>query len=209
MNSESKNSWQQAAGSRQWVLWHRDWRQQNCQLPTANCQLPSRRGLSIIELLISLAISALLLTAVAVAFSASSQVIEHNDQFFRASQAARVSMNQLLTQIRRCTTIDVANSKTINLLTDNGADISFVYDDSATNVEDKVLKLITNDVAADPDYTLASNISALAFTEDTAQDANGTTYTVRVAITITVEVGGNQVRLSGSAAPRRAQTYSN
>ncbi len=58
----------------------------------------SRKGLSLAEVMISLAISAMLLTAVAAAFTASSEAIEQNDQFFRASQAARVSMNQILTE---------------------------------------------------------------------------------------------------------------
>ena len=51
-------------------------------------QSPSRRfsrrhGLSLIEMIISLAISAMLLTAVAAAFVSSSGTIENNDQFFR------------------------------------------------------------------------------------------------------------------------------
>ena len=45
-----------------------------------------RRGIGMAEALISLAITALLLTAVAAAFSASSAAIEMNDQFYRASR---------------------------------------------------------------------------------------------------------------------------
>ena len=57
---------------------------------------PRRRGMSIVEVLISLAIVAMLLTAVAAAFSSSAQIIETNDQFFRASQAARVSLTRMM-----------------------------------------------------------------------------------------------------------------
>ena len=49
--------------------------------------------------MISLAISASLLTAIAAAFSASSQAIETNDQVFRAPQAARVTINQIITEV--------------------------------------------------------------------------------------------------------------
>ena len=50
----------------------------------------SRLGLSLAEVMISLAISSSLLVAVAAAFSSSSKAIENNDQFTRAAQAAQV-----------------------------------------------------------------------------------------------------------------------
>jgi len=67
-----------------------------------------RRALSLLEVMISLAISSMLLTAIAAAFQSSSQVIQNNDQFFRATQSARVAINQILTEIRRCDSIDDA-----------------------------------------------------------------------------------------------------
>ena len=60
-----------------------------------------RRGLGMVELMISLAITAMLLVAIAVAFVSSHQVIENNDRFFRATQGARVAMAQMLTEVRR------------------------------------------------------------------------------------------------------------
>src|SRR5205085_1130645 len=66
-----------------------------------------RRGLSIIEVMISLTISAFLLVAVAAAYSASADAVEMNDKFFRATQAGRVTMNQVLTEIRRADAVQV------------------------------------------------------------------------------------------------------
>ena len=48
----------------------------------------SRAGLGMVEAMISLAIAASLLTAVAMAFRASADAVDQNDQFFRATQAA-------------------------------------------------------------------------------------------------------------------------
>jgi type II secretory pathway pseudopilin PulG len=167
-----------------------------------------RRGLSIIEAMISLSISALLLTAVAGAFSASSQVIEANDKFFRASQAARISMNQLLTQIRRCSAVEVTdNGRTINLITDDGRDISFTYEELDAEGGQKVLKLINNDVAGSPQYPLASHLSHVSFISDSVADEGGIRHVVRVSVTLIAEVGDNRVRLSGSVSPRRSQHY--
>jgi Tfp pilus assembly protein PilW len=56
---------------------------------------PARRrrrlGLSLVEVMISTAISATLLLAAGGAFVASTKAIENNDRFFTASQAARPS----------------------------------------------------------------------------------------------------------------------
>lgn len=157
-----------------------------------------RRGLSLIEVMISLAISAMLLTAVAAAFTASSDAIEVNDEFFRASQAARVSLNQILSEIRRCSSVSVSANQ-IDMITSADDDRSYMCDTAA-----KTLKLRTNDITTDPDYTLCNAVTAHAFTADTKTDEAGITHVVRVSVTLTIQVGKNSVRLTGSAAPRRA-----
>jgi type II secretory pathway pseudopilin PulG len=163
----------------------------------------SRLGLSLAEVMISLAISAMLLTAVAAAFSASSEAIEQNDTFFRASQAARVSMTQILTEIRRANAVQVpASNKSLSMITFDNHDRTYSYDSAAQK-----LKLITNDILTDPDYTLASNCTSATFDADTITDAGGIKHVVRVAVTVIVKVDRNAIRLTGSAAPRKEQTW--
>src|SRR5205823_7082731 len=64
-----------------------------------------RRGMSIAEVMISMAIAALLLVGVSAAYTASADAVEANDNFFRATQAGRVTMTQLLTEIRRADSV--------------------------------------------------------------------------------------------------------
>lgn len=159
-------------------------------------------GLSIVEVMISLTIAAMLLTAVAAAFTASSDVIEHNDQFFRASQAARVSMNLMLTQVRRAHSVDMVTATDIDLKYPNPADptnaavalsYSYHYDAAAQQI-----KFINN--ATGKEYKLASNVAECTF----AREMPGTVIT-RVTISMRVQVADNSIRLSGSAAPRKVQ----
>src|SRR5438132_4535315 len=99
--------------------------------PSPPARPPRRRrraGLGMVEALISLAICAALLTAVAAAFRASADAIEQNDQFFRATQAARVALTRILTQVRRGTPATDSTSSNLHLLTDNGLDVSYHYD---------------------------------------------------------------------------------
>jgi len=162
----------------------------------------ARQGLSLAEVMISLAISAMLLTAVAAAFSASSEAIEQNDEFFRASQAARVSMNQILTEIRRGTVKPASTATDLSMTGHDGQPRDYVYDAGL-----KKLQLITADPAA-PNFNLASNCSQASFAYDTYTDpATLIKHYIRVSVSIYVKVGKNEIRLIGSAAPRKEQTW--
>jgi prepilin-type N-terminal cleavage/methylation domain-containing protein len=167
-----------------------------------------RRGLSLVEIMVALAITATLLTAAAVAFNASSAIVTANDEFFRATQAARVSMHQILTQVRRGSVNTAWNATTLRLITAANDDGSGEDDITYSFVSaDKKLKLITNDVLTDPDYVLASNVSDLKFGVEIGEDYTKAPCVVRVTVSITVRVGDNVVTLSGSAAPRRNLVY--
>jgi hypothetical protein len=154
-------------------------------------RIRNRRGLSLVEALISLAIAATLLTAVAAACSAASDAIKMNDQFFRASQAARVSVNQIISQVRTCQS-GVVSSTSLELTAANGQRCTYALD-----TDSRKLTLTLEDLVPPVTHTMASNVGTLQFLTD------GKT----IAMTITVEVGHNQVTLNGSAIPRRTVTY--
>ena len=169
---------------------------------------PRRRGLSLIEVLMALALTAMLLTAAGMAFNVSADSVQANDEFFRATQAARISMHQILTQVRRGSVQLAWDPKWIRLTTvpepgyTVGDDVTYSYDATA-----KQLKLVTNDVNTDPDYVLASNMTELTFDVESGTDYNNAPCVARVTVMIKVKVGKNEVLLSGSAAPRRNLRY--
>ena len=148
------------------------------------------RGLSLIEALISLAITAALLTAVAAAYQGASDAIRANDEFFRASQAARVSVNQIMSEVRRCQS-GLVTSTSLEVTTSTGEQRTY-----ALNSDTRKLTL-TLDGPVPTTHTLASNGGRLQFLTD------GKT----IAMTVTIKVGNNQVTLNGSAIPRRTITY--
>ncbi len=170
---------------------------------------PARRGLSLVEALISLAICAMLLTAVAGAFSASAQAIENNDSFFRATQAARVSLTHMLTQLRRVEEIEIG---------DGGKSVSFFKLNPATEEEERYtyqyspdtreLRLIRDDGVETTSNRLCGNVAKVEFQQDT-DDINGDNvqFVVRISVAIEVEAGDNKIRLAGSAVPRRNLRY--
>src|SRR2546430_12879354 len=99
-----------------------------------------RPGMTLIESMISLSIAAMLLVAVAAAYQASASAITMNDTFFRSSQAGRVSMNQLLTEIRRADAVQVTGSTSVDIirptetLTPNEVHRTFTYDSAGQKI---------------------------------------------------------------------------
>ena len=177
----------------------------------------SRRGLSIVEVMISLTISSFLLVAVAAAYNASASAVEMNDRFFRATQAGRVTMNQLLTEIRRADRVACSPTNDTIIVTRPSATATkdgaytecqrwFRYDAGTKKVTVQIYYEKPDlSVYGGPVYSLASNVEAATFgPPDTIPNpAGGPALEARVPVTIEVKIGGNQVRLSGSSGPRR------
>ena len=171
---------------------------------------PGRRrlGLSLVEVMISLSIAALLLTAAATAFNVSAAAVEDNNKFFRATQAARVSLHQILTNVRRGSVKLESGPHWVRLTTAPapgetvGDDVTYEY-----RPEAKQLVLVTNDSTEDPDYVLASNVADMTFGVESGTDYNNDDCVANVTVTIRVKVDGNVVTLSGAAAPRRNLKY--
>ena len=165
-------------------------------------------GLSLVEVMISLAIAAMLLTASAAAFHASASVVQNNDEFARASQAARVSLHQIRTHVRRGSVQLDSGEHWVRLTTAPepgrtvGKDVTYQF-----VPESRQLVLVTNDDATDPDYVLASNVSDMRFEVEPGTDYTSAPCVANVTVTIRVRVGDNDVLLSGGAAPRRNLQY--
>jgi hypothetical protein len=173
--------------------------------------------------MISLAITSTLLVAVATAFSGASQAIQLNDNFFRCSQGGRVTLSQILGEIRNATHVDLSVANTIIIyragatssgsgpytITTNETNRNFVYDTVNKRV---TLQIFYNNSTSSPLYELASNVSS--FTIGPAvygQDLNFTNVPIQIPLTMTVQTGNgsdsSSVVLNGAGAPRSATKY--
>jgi Tfp pilus assembly protein PilW len=173
---------------------------------------PRRRALSIVEVLISLAISSLLLIGVAAAYSASADAIEVNDKFFRATQSGRVTLNQMLTEIRRAEfvfcaptndSIIITRPDTTKLPDEDSRE--YKYNPETKRVTLQIFYKSATGSWSSPEYTMASNMETARFGPPARiRETSGRVLEVRVPVTLEVKIGGNSIRLSGSSSPRRA-----
>src|SRR4051794_20188974 len=91
-----------------------------------------RRALTLVETMLSLTVAATLLASVAAAYNASSAAVSANADYFRAAQASRVTINQILNEIRQCESVSVSSDhvdiiRTTAMLTPNEVTRRFQY----------------------------------------------------------------------------------
>ena len=168
-----------------------------------------RRGLTLVETMISLTVSATLLASVAVAYNASSAAVTANADFFRCSQAARISLNQMLSEVRQCESVQVYSDhldiiRSSSMMMTNEVFRRFQYDPTGQTLKLTIYGA-SNAVLAGP-YEMSANVTAMTFGPAvTGTDWNNTVVVQHVPISLTVTIGKNFSTLTGSGGPRRAQ----
>jgi prepilin-type N-terminal cleavage/methylation domain-containing protein len=157
-----------------------------------------KKAFTLAELLLALAITAIILAAVATAFNASIINYKQNKDIFQAVNTARQSLSRITTQLRSATAVDTASpSNECTLITTASEDITYRY-----NSSDNKLYLVTNDNLSDEDYILSENVTAMTFTKQTDSDG-GTTFVKSVQISMTVTVGDISQIVSSAVVIRR------
>jgi len=157
----------------------------------------TKSGFTIIEMLISLAILALLMSAVATAFYASAVNYRENEDIFRAVHTARQVLFRITMELRTATAVkhdDPANECT--MVTAEGSNITYRY-----NSGDNTLYLITNDDATDADYVFCDNVTAMSFVR--TFDTGDPTVVKNVQINMTVAAGDVSQTVSTAVVVRR------
>ena len=157
-----------------------------------------KSGFTIVELLISLAITAILITAVAVAFNASAMNYRENEKLFKTVNSARQALYRITTQLRTADAVDPTTAD--NLCTfyqsqDPNDLITYNYDSTA-----KTLYLIDSNSVS---HTLCENVTAMTFTKNSAV-VEGLTIVKSVQITMIVSQDNVTQNFSAAAVIRRS-----
>jgi prepilin-type N-terminal cleavage/methylation domain-containing protein len=157
-----------------------------------------KAGFTIVELLIALAIGAMLLAAVAVAFNASIINFRENEEIFRTINSTRQALFRITTQLRTADGVDPnAPANECTFFTADGEHITYRYDSAAGK-----LYLVTNDDSSDPDYVLCDNVTAMTFAKDAVLE-DEQIKVKKVQISMTVVSGDLRRTVSTAAVIRR------
>ena len=154
-------------------------------------------GFTIVELLITLAITGLLLAAVAAAFNASVKSHTQNQALIKAINASQSALSRITTQLRCAEAVDPNSpANECTLITPAGDNITYQY-----NSADKKLRLVDNSSANS--YVLCDNVTEMTFTKATGINELGQTYVKSVQISMTVVIGSAERKVSAAAVVRR------
>ena len=151
---------------------------------------------TIVELLIALAITAILLAAVAVAFNASYKNYSENEKIFKTINNARQALFRITSQLRTAIAVDPNSpDNECALWTTDNDNITYRY-----NVVDNKLYLFDN--LSGSSYVLCDNVTAMTFKKNSAIE--GTQWYVKsVQISMTVQEDGLQRTTSAAVVIRK------
>jgi type II secretory pathway component PulJ len=149
-----------------------------------------------VELLIALAIAALLLASVAVAINASAINYSENEKMFKTINCARQALFRMTTQIRTANAVDPnATSTECSFFTADDEHLTYQYRSA-----DNKLYLITN--SDSQEYVLCENVTAMNITKNTVLE-DAIIKVKSVQISITVQIGDTQRTIASAAVVRR------
>jgi prepilin-type N-terminal cleavage/methylation domain-containing protein len=157
-----------------------------------------RDGFTMAECLIALAISAMLLTAIATAFNASLINYEANEELFQTINNARQALARMTGQLRTGSCVyPLAPANECSFFTSSNEDITYEFRSA-----DNKLYLITN--SDGNEYVLCDHVTAATFTKTPTAD-NSDCKSVQVLLT--VQCGDTERTLSAAAVIRKNLTY--
>ena len=184
--------------------------------------LPARRrlrpALSLVEVLVGLAIGAILFTALATAIQAGIRNEQANADYSAAMQTARVALNNLTNAIRTAYDVDLESMTVASGSTASGKNLLVLPTATAPAIAayrwDGVGKQLlfypdkTVTTVSDTTPKLAKKLEDVTFTAlyvtDPANPAN--LMVKQLTVAMIVHTGGNRITISASASPRRAVT---
>ena len=153
-----------------------------------------RAGFTLIELLLVLAISGILLAAVATAFNASIFNFRENEEIFKTINNARQALLRMTGQLRTGYWVDPdAPSNECSFFTADGQDLTYEYRSA-----DNKLYLITN--SDGQEYVLCEDVISMSFVKTPTLDGSDCKS---VQISMTVQNGNMQRTMSTAVVIRK------
>ena len=166
-----------------------------------DCKTKTRPDFTLVEIMISLAVLALLMAAVAVAFNASAINYAANEDMFKAMSTARQAMMRITSDLRTATAVlDSEPATQCSIVTADGRDITYQF-----NAGESILYLVVNSGANAGSYALCKNVTAMTFSRTAAVDDASIVKNVRLSLTVTVDDASQSV---SSAAVIRSYSVS-
>lgn len=176
--------------------------------PVQSARTRRRRGFTLLEMLISLVIIAMLLAAVAVAMHGVLLSYSENARIAEVVQTSRVVLHRMMSEVRTADAIDTDYNRLSIIPPVNGEGITQIEYQLTEGVL-TYQRTINGDTSSQPLISAGENVQLLSFnvSRETAVDGEGQTYTRSVTAQLTLKSGENAFPITASACPRRNLPY--
>ena len=165
-------------------------------------------GFTIIEMLVAVAILALLLTSVAIAFHGSLLSYSENEKIAETMQVARVVLNRLVSEVRTADAVD-SDSQRVTIIppvnSEHITEIECELSEGVLYYRRVVMGTQESQVFIASDENV--QVESFSVTRETDVDGEGVTYTTALTVQLVLRSGANRFPLTASACPRRNQEY--
>ena len=175
----------------------------------AGVRIRSRpRGFTIVEMLISLAITALLMAAVAGAVQAVLMSYTENMSIAEVAQASRVVLYRMMSEARTADAISIGSHRLTIIPPANEQGIDQIEYELSGGVL-SYRTTVDGNTTSQAVVSAGQSVEIVAFTvtRQTAVDGEGVTYTVSVTAQLTLQCGKETMPITASACPRRNLTF--
>ena len=178
------------------------------QVTTIMSNRNTRRGLTLVELLIAVAILAMLLAAIAVAMHGSLLSFKENEGLAAVVQTGRAVLNQISRDVRTAEAVSCDSNSVTIIPPDDGRGISEIqYELSDGQLLYRVVQGATSEAHVLIDSSSDVRVDAFTVQFETGENWEGVECTKSVTVRLVVTNGKDTVPLTASAAPRRNQLY--
>lgn len=151
-----------------------------------------KKGFTLVEILIALAVGALLLTAVMVAFNGAAISYSENQAISDAVTNARQFLYKIIQQLRTAESVDSVTDTQCSFTDDYGNNLNYSFDETNNSIK------LTKDST---DHLVCGNVSGITFTETvSAEDPN---IVKSIRIDLEIFQNGSTRKLSAGTSLRK------
>ena len=167
--------------------------------------MKTKKGFTIVELLLSMAILAMLMTAVAFAFDASVKNYEANQGIYKTLNTARQALLRITNDLRTAQAVQLIGTGANEDPTDL-SECTILLSDSSNvtyrfNSDDNILYYDDND--SGNSYVLCRNVTDMTFPRSTVPDDSTAIRSVRIVMTVTDDSGDVSQTLAAASIIRK------
>ena len=165
-------------------------------------------GFTIIEMLVAVAIVAMLLATVAVALHGSLVSYRENEKIAETVQVARVVLNRLVSEVRTADAVDTDAQRVTIIPPVNAEHVTEMeYELNGGVLYYRRVVMGTQESQAFISSDENVQVEAFSVTRETDVDGEGVTYTTALTVQLILRSGANSFPLTASACPRRNLEY--